>query len=78
MVKPVILTVDDPQVLRAMERDLRRRSEREGCVSRTVASAAPTLAGGSCLGGVISSVNAGRVLVEPGETRFTVRLPINS
>ncbi len=34
MVKPVILAVDDPQVLRAVERDLRPRYAREYRVQR--------------------------------------------
>lgn len=34
MAKPVILAVDDPQVLRAVERDLRRRYARDYRVLR--------------------------------------------
>lgn len=84
MAKPVILTVDnDPWVLRAVERDLRRLSARDDCMSATVSSATVssadlTLACGSYLSGMISSISAGRMLVEPGETRFTVRLPADT
>ena len=50
--KPVILTVDDPEVLRAVERDPRRRYAREDRVSRASSGASTLETPGTSCGGI--------------------------
>ena len=88
MAKPVILAVDDPQVLRAVGRDTGTRAS-AGFFARTPSIRSKAIAhDGRVLGdglgiprGALGRVfepfhTAGRS--EPGETRFTVGLPVRS